>query len=255
MEILKLNQIPLLKENQMIIPLFTLESLLLPGDEMVMRVFEPRYKQMLDDITLDNLAYGHVMSNPAMPDINGWLVPYDVGTLVQVNDLEEQGTNLLYGAKGGERFRILSLIEPALKPEPFDAIFPSVNELMEQYIEQAPSGKLYVRAVIEIIPELKGTIEPLKWESLLALWRTYIENIAEINEMDVDEFDIDNEIKNMFPNADNDEIWKLASLIIDSIEDQIQALKTIDINELSSIIESSIQKKLNMIRLFRQSNE
>ena len=73
--------------------------------------------------------------------------------------------------------------------------------------------------------------------------------------MDVDEFDIDNEIKNMFPNADNDAIWKLASLIIDSIEDQIQALKTIDINELSSIIESSIQKKLNMIRLFRQSNE
>ena len=44
MEILKLNQIPLLKENEMIIPLFTLESLLLPGDEMVMRVFEPRYK-------------------------------------------------------------------------------------------------------------------------------------------------------------------------------------------------------------------
>ncbi|MDB4865218.1 hypothetical protein OAI00_02485, partial [Euryarchaeota archaeon] len=165
------------------------------------------------------------------------------------------GTNLLYGAKGGERFRILSLIEPALKPEPFDAIFPSVNELMEQYIEQAPSGKLYVRAVIEIIPELKGIIEPVKWESLLALWRTYIENIAEINEMDVDEFDIDNEIKNMFPNPDNDAIWKLASLIIDSIEDQIQALKTIDINELSSIIESSIQKKLNMIRLFRQSNE
>jgi|TARA_B000000475_G_scaffold237136_1_gene205507 hypothetical protein len=255
MEILKLNNIPSLKENEMIIPLFTLDSLLLPGDEMIMRVFEPRYKQMLDDISLDNLPYGHVMSNPAMPDINGWLVPYDVGTLVQVNNLEEQGTNLLYGAKGGRRFRILSLIEPALTPEPFDAIFPSVDELMEQYIEQAPSGKLYVRAVIETIPELKGVIDSEKWEGLLLLWRAYIENIAEINEMNVNEFDIDNEIKNMFPDANYDSIWKLASLIIDSIEDQIKALKASDINELSSIIESSIQKKLNMIRLFRESNE
>ena len=109
-EVLKLDDIPSLKEGQMIVPLFTLDSLLLPGDQMIMRVFEPRYKQMLDDITLNDLPYGHVMSNLSMPEINGWSVPYDVGTLVDINDLQEQGTNLLYTANGGKRFRILSLI-------------------------------------------------------------------------------------------------------------------------------------------------
>lgn len=144
MEIQKLDNVPSLKENQMIVPLFTLDSLLLPGDQMMMRVFEPRYKQMLDDITLNDLPYGHVMSNLSMPEINGWAVPYDVGTLVDINDLQEQGTNLLYTANGGKRFRILSLIEPALKPESFDEIFPSVDELIEQYVDSAQIGRAHV---------------------------------------------------------------------------------------------------------------
>ena len=93
-EVLKLDDIPSLKEGQMIVPLFTLDSLLLPGDQMVMRVFEPRYKQMLDDITLNDLPYGHVMSNLSMPEINGWSVPYDVGTLVDISALFLQVINI-----------------------------------------------------------------------------------------------------------------------------------------------------------------
>ena len=254
-EVLKLDDIPSLKEGQMIVPLFTLDSLLLPGDQMIMRVFEPRYKQMLDDITLNDLPYGHVMSNLSMPEINGWSVPYDVGTLVDINDLQEQGTNLLYTANGGKRFRILSLIEPALKPESFDEIFPSVDELVQQYVDSAPSGKLYVRGLIEIIPKLEGAIESSEWSNLLMLWVSYIKNIAEMNEMEINEFDIDNEVKNMFPTPNDESLWKLASLIIDSIDTQIKALNATNLNELLSIIESSIQKKLNVIRSFRQSNE
>ena len=69
------------------------------------------------------------------------------------------------------------------------------------------------------------------------------------------EFDIDNEVKNMFPTPNDESLWKLASLIIDSIDTQIKALNATHVNELLSIIESSIQKKLNVIRSFRQSNE
>jgi|TARA_B110000914_G_scaffold146302_1_gene128090 hypothetical protein len=255
MEILNLNQMPILKEDQMIIPLFTLDSLLLPGDEMMMRVFEPRYKQMLDDVTLGDLPYGHVMSNPSMPDINGCSVPYDVGTLVKVNDLQEQGTNLLYNAIGGGRFRIVALIESALEPEFFNAVFASVDDLTEQYIDEVPTGKLYVRGVIEMIPELKGDIEKSKWDNLLSLWMLYIEHIAEINEMDVNDFDIESEVRNMFLKLDYEHIWILASLVLDSLDSQILALKATHAEEICSIIESNIQSKLNAIRAFRQSNE
>ena len=255
MEILNAHEIPKLEKNQIIIPLFTLDSLLLPGDEMMMRVFEPRYKQMLDDVTLSDLPYGHVMSNPSMPDINGCSTPYDVGTLVNVEDLQEQGTNLLYDAKGGRRFRIIALIESSLEPEYFNNIFPTVDELIEQYIDQVPAGKLYVRGIVEIIPELEGTIIQDKWNNLLSLWMTYIENIAEINEMDVNDFDIQSEVKNMFPNSDSENLWILASLVLDSLDSQILALKATHVEEICSIIESNIQAKLNTIRVFRQSNE
>ena len=127
MEVFSPNNVPELKEGEVIIPLFTLDTLLLPEDQMMMRVFEPRYKQMLDDIVLDELPYGHVISNPSMPELNGISIPYDVGTLVGINQFQEQGSNLLYLANGGKRFRINSLIEPALEPEFFNTIFPSVD--------------------------------------------------------------------------------------------------------------------------------
>ena len=114
MEVFSPNNVPELKEGEVIIPLFTLDTLLLPEDQMMMRVFEPRYKQMLDDIVLDELPYGHVISNPSMPELNGISIPYDVGTLVGINQFQEQGSNLLYLANGGKRFRINSLIEPCL---------------------------------------------------------------------------------------------------------------------------------------------
>ena len=77
MEVFSPNNVPELKEGEVIIPLFTLDTLLLPEDQMMMRVFEPRYKQMLDDIVLDELPYGHVISNPSMPELNGISIPYD----------------------------------------------------------------------------------------------------------------------------------------------------------------------------------
>jgi Lon protease-like protein len=58
---------------------------------MMMRVFEPRYKQMLDDIVLDGLPYGHVISNPSMPELNGVSVPYDVGVLVKLINFRSKG--------------------------------------------------------------------------------------------------------------------------------------------------------------------
>ena len=96
MEIFNSSNIPMLKEGETIVPLFTLDTFLLPEDQMMMRVFEPRYKQMLDDIVLDGLPYGHVISNLSMPELNGVSVPYDVGVLVEINQFQEQGSNLLY---------------------------------------------------------------------------------------------------------------------------------------------------------------
>ncbi|MDC0059207.1 hypothetical protein OAJ37_01350 [Euryarchaeota archaeon] len=255
MEIFNSSNIPNLKEEETIVPLFTLDTFLLPEDQMMMRVFEPRYKQMLDDIVLDGLPYGHVISNPSMPELNGVSVPYDVGVLVEIDQFQEQGSNLLYLANGGRRFRINSLIEPALEPEFFNSIFPSVDELVEEYVDEFPEGKLYVRGIVEVVPELTGEINSERWGYILSLWKSYIEIIAEINEMEVTDLDIDDEVNNMFPIPDVKSLWKLAALILDSIEAQTLSLKAENVEEICSLIESNIQKKIAAVRLFRQSNE
>jgi len=201
------------------------------------------------------LPYGHVISNPSMPELNGISIPYDVGTLVGINQFQEQGSNLLYLANGGKRFRINSLIEPALEPEFFNTIFPSVDELVEEYIDEFPTGKLYVRGIVELVPELTGNIDNIKWDYILSLWKSYIEIIAEINEMEVNDLDIEEEVDNMFPNPDIKSLWKLAALILDSIESQILSLKAENVEEVCSLIESNIQNKIAAVRLFRKSNE
>lgn len=255
MEICDSMKMPELSDGEFIIPLFTLDTLLLPEDQMMMRIFEPRYKQMLDDIALDGLPYGHVISNPSMTQLNGTSIPYDVGTLVEVNDFQEQGSNLLYLANGGKRFRINSLIGPAIEPEFFDSVFPSVDALVDEYIDNNPNGKLYLRGIVELIPELTGDIEEKRWNYILSLWKTYVEIIAQINEMEINDFDISEEIDSMFPVPNVESLWKLAGLIVDSVEAQILCLKAENVEVICSIIEANIQEKLTTVRLFRQSNE
>jgi hypothetical protein len=122
-------------------------------------------------------------------------------------------------------------------------------------IEEFPKGKLYVRGIVELIPDLIGEIDAKRWDYLLSLWKSYIEIIAEINEMEVTDLDIDNEVNNMFPIPEVKSLWKLAALILDSIEGQTFSLKAENVEEICSLIESNIQKKIAAVRLFRQSNE
>jgi len=255
MDICKFEDIIDLRDNQKLIPLFTLNSLLMPGEKMLMRVFEPRYKQMLDDVVIDDLCYGHVMSNPAMTMLNGWSTPFDIGTLVKVGEMEEQGTNILYDAIGRERFRIISLIEPSLPPEDFGSIFPSVSELEEGYLEEDPHGKLYSRALIEILPPLRGEVGLKKWDNLLILWEHYIKQIIDLTGMNEEIKLHIGDMKEIFSKPVEESVWALASMIIDTQEGQVSCLKAEFVKEIVSIIESNLQMKMKRISIFREGNE
>ncbi|MBD51216.1 MAG: hypothetical protein CMB08_04785 [Euryarchaeota archaeon] len=255
MDICNFEDITYLQDNQKLIPLFTLNSLLMPGEKMLMRVFEPRYKQMLDDVVIDDLYYGHVMSNPAMKMLNSWSIPFDIGTLVKVEKMEEQGTNIMYDAIGKERFRIISLIEPSLPPEDFGSIFPSVSELEERYLEEEPNGKLYSRALIEILPPLKGEVDIIKWDNLLILWEHYIKQIIDLIGISEEIKTHIGDMKEIFSNPVEESVWALASMVIDTQEGQVSCLKAEFVKEVVSIIESNLQMKMKRISLFREGNE
>ena len=73
--------------------------------------------------------------------------------------------------------------------------------------------------------------------------------------MEINDFDISEEIDSMFPVPNVESLWKLAGLIVDTVEAQILCLKAENVEVICSIIEANIQDKLTTVRLFRQSNE
>ena len=74
------------------LPLFVLPMVLLPGEIQSLRIFEPRYRQMLDDCLLDDRPFGMVMTDP-MAIHNGWNGPRMFGCEAEIISHETKGSN------------------------------------------------------------------------------------------------------------------------------------------------------------------
>ena len=60
------------------LPLFVLPMVVLPGEIQQLRIFEPRYRQMLDDCLLDEKNFGLVLDDNSTL-YNGWNGPRKIG--------------------------------------------------------------------------------------------------------------------------------------------------------------------------------
>ena len=74
------------------LPLFVLPMVLLPGEIQELRVFEPRYKQMLDDCLLDGKNFGLVRSD-FLSQVNHWDGPMEYGCEAEILHHETKGSN------------------------------------------------------------------------------------------------------------------------------------------------------------------
>jgi Lon protease-like protein len=88
------------------LPLFPLEVVLFPGTVHPLHIFEPRYRQMIQDCLNEDKPFGIVLAREESKHLRE--VPYSVGTMVEIHQLKtlDNGCyNLM--AVGAERFRIL----------------------------------------------------------------------------------------------------------------------------------------------------
>ena len=125
-----------------VVPLFVLPMGLFPLTQEPLRVFEPRYKQMLDDCVLGDSPFGYVAAASPPEELDGWSMPSEYGLLSTADDLTEQGTNLLFTASGETRFRVVEVLPAALPARDFGEIFPTVDDLV------AFAGDLLVPATV-----------------------------------------------------------------------------------------------------------
>lgn len=231
-----------------LIPLFILPMGLFPLTEEPLRVFEPRYKQMLDDCLLNELPFGYIAANQLLDDIDGWTPPSEFGVLTMAENVSEQGTNILFTASGKTRFKILKIIPAALPAEEFNDVFPSVDELVELYSEENPEGKLYVRAEIEELPELNGIIESNRWEKLVISWTEHVVNMNSIVEgyyLNID--DILPIMKNEFMPYNETKLWSACQSILDSQKLRQSALSANTTKEVVELLEKSLKEKKSQI--------
>jgi len=88
------------------VPLFPLGSVLFPHMPMSLHIFEERYKVMMRDCRAASTTFG-IVAIRSGHEVGGGAVPYEVGTLAQLDEIEELpdgGYNLL--VVGASRFRV-----------------------------------------------------------------------------------------------------------------------------------------------------
>jgi Lon protease-like protein len=89
------------------VPIFPLGTVLFPGGPLPLRIFEPRYLDMISDCLRNDREFGVLLIRDGRE--TGPSTTYEVGTLAKITDWY-QGSDGLLGvtAVGGQRFRLLA---------------------------------------------------------------------------------------------------------------------------------------------------
>ncbi len=226
------------EDKVLVIPIFPLELTVLPGEPQVLRIFEPRYKQMLDDCLLDDAPFGLCLIDPFHP-VSGWAGPHHIGTTARITEHEEVGSNHMIEIQGQRRFHILSILEPALPPmDPVQhRVFPDLESLLELVAEEEDESKLYIRAEVEWLDEPEGDLEDEHKQRLEVAWMDFLEVLGHHNGMSEE---ILQEWKGAQLATVNDwdaaALWRLASVMVLNPDDKQSLLLSESISELAEEI-------------------
>ncbi|RJU81633.1 MAG: hypothetical protein DWC09_03605 [Candidatus Poseidoniales archaeon] len=221
------------------LPLFVLPMVLMPGEIQELRIFEPRYRQMLDDCLLDENNFGVVMNDPFSPT-NAWDGPRTHGCEAEILHHETKGSNHFVQIIGRRRFTITDTIAPALPPfsAPMfeemvedDGILPDVQQLLDMIPDDAEHSKLYISANVEFhtmdsnITEEQQSILKGMMNHVLTRIGTVLRIEEDILEMWV------SERVNRTIDENSDSIYAVAGLVLSTLEAKQQVLACSSIDE------------------------
>ncbi len=145
-----------------LLPIFPLDTVLLPGAALPLRIFEPRYRALIADLRgdagtpPDDAGFGVIsvthpdglLERPAATELAG------VGTyaaIVELEMLEDGGSEVL--TVGRRRFRILAV---------------------------EPTGKPYLQASVEWLPELRGHVPAALADAARVGCARYLSDLADL---------------------------------------------------------------------------
>ena len=161
-----------------VIPIFPLDLVLFPNQDLPLRIFEPRYKQMVDDCMLGEKEFGICLGHDSAT-LSNWQAPYDIGTIAKIvdcKDVDSTSGHLFLNIRGRRKFRIIHLIPPSLKKtEDYDPFtVDGAKDIEQLHHSDGVEKKMYIQAEIEMISEIDESISLVDWENLVNLWKNKI---------------------------------------------------------------------------------
>ena len=102
------------------IPLFPLRTVLFPGMQLPLQIFEERYRTMTKELLASGGEFGVLLIREG-PEVGGGAVPHDVGTTAFIQESQElPNGRFILNARGRRRFRLTRMLSP--RPYPFGEV-------------------------------------------------------------------------------------------------------------------------------------
>lgn len=224
-----------------IIPIFPIDVVLYPNQKVPLKIFEPRYRQMLDDCMSSNRLFGINVIDGQETE-GGWARPVKTGTLVYIikcEDLDLTGSNYYIEILGKKRFNIDNLISPGLdKPAEY---FPPDMPSMQTMMKQTSGEPLYFQAEVTYLDEIKGNIDLKDWNFMLGKLELRIIEVASkmgIEFENFTDFVVSSGLK--LESATVQDLYTLASMCSLSLETQQNILEAKSSNKIVEILQKEI---------------
>ena len=219
------------------IPIFPLDLVLFPRQELPLRIFEPRYKQLVDDCMLGDGQFGVCLIDEGS-SVNGWNSPKMVGTIAKITkckDVEMDGLQQHIETLGRNSFRIKRIIAPQMpQPTNYDPLSVEGHEEISKLHEKiGTEEKMYIRAEVELIPEIDESISAQQWDNLVNLWKNKI--VHQALPQVVEPHALDHVLEQYYLKTDTPTIDYVYSL---------SALGAKDPNELQPVLEATTMESL-----------
>lgn len=220
-----------------VIPIFPLDLVLFPRQELPLRIFEPRYKQLVDDCMLGDGLFGVCLIDETS-SVKGWNAPKTIGTIAKITkceDVELDGLQLHIETIGRNSFKIKKIIEPAIsQPANYDPLsVEGHSEVSELHEKIGTEEKMYIQAEVEMIPEIDESISLEKWQSLVELWKRKI--VQQALPQVVEPHALDHVLQQYYLTTDTPTIDYIYSL---------SALGAKDPNDLQPLLEATNMEEL-----------
>ena len=226
------------------LPLFVLPMVVLPGEIQQLRIFEPRYRQMLDDCLLDEKNFGLVLDDNSN-HYNGWNGPEQFGCEVEIIHHETVGSNHFVEILGKRKFEVKDIINPALPPfsdetmqdiMPEEGIYPDLETILTKIPEDSEYNKLYLAASVNYI-EHKLVLEDDKLKELESLLKIIITRIGSNLQIDSEILEewVESRISIIFENQD-DLLYSVAAMTVARLDQKYQILMAENSEEIYDLI-------------------